>query len=412
VNSSDRLASVAVVLSIILYCLPEREMKSINIAGVGLIHASAFMVVVGAGLGLFWRSLNNGTAIVIFTFLAVLMILLSLLPKDHISFDLRMFLADTLIFCGLIAGVVYGQSRTPAQILRCCRWMAVGCMAAIVVSLMGLLTGFIEPVFPGRRPHVWALFNGTWILAVLAPALAVVARKEAPNKTKSMTTSSNLIWIAYLLIAFVFAYTGTRSVGIQLFASLLVTWMVLGSFFSMPKIVGPMIVAALLSPFVNDSFFEEKSSLLRERMTIASMDRDMRLNEAQDMASQAGDFLWLGCGFGSTFESPIIWQNESSAAALHIGVLTFPFKGGFLAVLCGLLWPFFIAVRLLFRARRNTMLRLACGNILLYIVFASVSGGWTFFSLFLYGTFIGIAFRHWNVRALISTPVRPISVPC
>jgi len=92
-----------------------------------------------------------------------------------------------------------------------------------------------------------------------------------------------------------------------------------------------------------------------------------------------------GLGFGSYYACPIEIGARSLAWAPHIAALTLLLKGGAIIFLICICLPLARALLSISSSTKTTEnVAFACG-LLTYVVLASVSGGWTFTAMFIYG---------------------------
>jgi O-antigen ligase len=137
------------------------------------------------------------------------------------------------------------------------------------------------------------------------------------------------------------------------------------------------------------------------------------------MWPQIKDDLFAGQGMGSRFVSNVIISGSSLASAPHVGILTFLMKGGIPLFFFYAVLPLFGSVYFLLRAGLPEQQRGAAAASLMFIVSASLSGGWTAPALFAYGlalasmlpkrirvTYSGVQYGsvHWTSEAPSPAP--------
>jgi hypothetical protein len=149
--------------------------------------------------------------------------------------------------------------------------------------------------------------------------------------------------------------------------------------------------------FVNRGW---RSGILADRIMSTDVAEDYRYMEVEMMFDQLRDNLFRGEGFGSRFESCIGRHGEKLAFAPHVAVLTFWFKGGLLIFLATAILPAMRAAYQLALTPTWPVATACWGGALLYLVQASMSGGWNFHALFLFGAFLSLAINsaHRPVR--------------
>jgi len=101
--------------------------------------------------------------------------------------------------------------------------------------------------------------------------------------------------------------------------------------------------------------------------------------------------FWTGKGFGSRFESCIDKGGEFLAFAPHVGVFTPLLKGGVVSFALLIIFPLGTALYRLFRLNQCAIGLSLSAAVVLYCAQASMSGGWNFIALFLYGATFSLA---------------------
>jgi O-antigen ligase len=130
----------------------------------------------------------------------------------------------------------------------------------------------------------------------------------------------------------------------------------------------------------------------------------VRVNEIQWLFEQLGDDYISGWGFGSVFYSTIRYHNRLFESAPHIGIVTPLLKGGLIMAVAFIVIPLAMCLGAL--RRRTPEARAAMGCVLVYIVTASLSGGWYPYQTLMFGVGVGMATIKRRPRPEFAGPIR------
>lgn len=322
-----------------------------------------------------------------------LLVLMSIHGVVHRA-ELKWWVIDVTHCSGLILGLYWGANRSVERIVKAV--VRFGCVGAamLVVNVLGLLLGVVPPVHYGRV-YTYGMFNASYFVSVTLPLCITTARFCSSSKVVANVRLAMCVGVSCLVFVVSF-FCATRGMLIlMLIAGLLAFWVAKKK---SDVALGYLAVFAVftLCVLLGDQFGVLSNTQLLERFSARAFEEEERYIEVEMMfedMSTSSDW-WLGKGFGSRFLTCVVVEGEDLAVAPHVAVLTTLFKGGMMSFLFVVILPSLRAVfRLLVGGRSR--LQLACsGGMLIYVIAACMSGGWSFLSLFFYGTFWSLSNRN------------------
>ncbi|OHB75092.1 MAG: hypothetical protein A2W31_13090 [Planctomycetes bacterium RBG_16_64_10] len=266
----------------------------------------------------------------------------------------------------------------------------------LLVNLAGLFFGVITPSHDSIRHYSYSLFTNAAFVTCAFPLWFTTARYELRGARAqieqilavagmavvllgvlmSATRSMFLTWTAGLVLTIVIALSGRNALAWALITTLACL----------------VVFLALFDPAAG------QGGLLAERLRATEITQSCRYAEIEMMFDTLTGAMLHGKGFGSRFESCIGERGEMLAFAPHVAALTLWFKGGLPTFLAFIVLPATRGIHaLLFR--RNRIVGCACWcGVLLYLIQASMSGGWSYHALFLFGVHLNLGLA-WSNRS-------------
>ncbi len=306
--------------------------------------------------------------------------------------ETKWWVVDASVYCGFLLGLAWSERRSAAAAVRTVHLWGSIAAVLLAVNLIGLVSGFVPPVVESDRRYCSALFYTAGFVVVAFPFWFASARGGCPGLDGLCKALPACLGITGVLFA---AYiSATRSLLIAGIASILLAYwaVVRDPLFSALVLV--LAVVVVLAAGQTGALETLQRSLLFDRLVGTTMADEARYVELEmmfhDLAS--ADERWLGRGFGSRFDSNVQAHLDGLAVAPHVGVLAPWFKGGVPAFALMILLPGLAALSGLLLKRRSKIRQAGRAGLLAYLALASMSGGWDFALLFLYGIFSAAAF--------------------
>lgn len=318
---------------------------------------------------------------------------------------------DIFVFISIAAGMAWVRSRDASVIVRDFQLLIFLLVSLLVIILAGLAIGIIPSRGPNSaRIYVLALFVGTWPIMLLCPFL--LAASKVVDDRRWGKAMRRIVPFALFVFAAIALMTATRSLFISAVMCLIMCIRVAGLRYKAYAIFGTAVVAIVCWYTYTVFTIENKTEYMlsaRLRRT-AQLQKETRYIEAQAIIKNRGGDLFLGAGFGDSYALPKqggsafaefsqgIYGRASDTLTYHphIGALAFLFKGGAVLLTLYILVPLIFAVKVLCWPGSAPMRVGAMAGVFLYIVRASMSGGWSTTSLILYGCLWGIASRSFG----------------
>lgn len=381
---------VLVALSLVYPTIPNQYTYSWFIGG----RASITYVCVVAVLVSFLHWLQLGPLsrlwVVSSATLLALLALLGLLLSNTNFFSWGALEGDVLVMAGLLVGVGFARFLAVERgMWLLCTVYCLG-LVAFGATMGGWAAGVIHvsETHEGRRV-ISSLFGISWVLTAICP---IVFSLRGTLRSRSRRTG--LLCVVFLGIASVFYigfFTSTRSVLLQGVCMLLLCTALHLAKAVNGLAVSLVVVAVLVLSASINSVVEAGSSvydryILSKRPVASSFEGETRAVEVGLMMSEMRWDVVIGWGFGSQF--PTEGQGYLVSGP-HVGALTFLMKGGFALFGLFCIGPLILAL-LKLRNSQDWFVRGGAGGVIAFVWMASMSGGWSFMNVFLYGYSIGV----------------------
>ena len=381
-NTRRDLASIAPVLAAAYMTLPEVWTKPLRIGEISVMNV-LFMLCLALS---FWGGKKHGRSTAMWTLCMfaglVYMTVRGLANRGSEMFDIKVYLADMLTYCGLLAGMLWARRTSVQQLARILRMIAIATVAVLMLDMACLEIGTLKPSWEGPRVFVFSMFFGTWWLMAVTPF--ILATEGSGDGLLSVRWSRGLLAVVAGAMLVVAVMSGTRTVALQLIAcvAMCIPLMLRNFRTAYATVILALTVGAAgyaIGPRFGDFQF------FSSRLAGTDIASEERYAEVQVMLEQLLPDIATGEGFGASFVSPVIVDGRNLAVAPHVGILTVLFKGGFVWFVLIIVLPlgraFFVAL-----LDRGRVASYGCmAGVILYGVAASLSGGWGFFHLFLNG---------------------------
>ncbi len=298
------------------------------------------------------------------------------------EYTLKFFVADMFCLVALLTGSSIASLLGPHATAQLVRKAALVASIAIILTYIGLFTGVIILDFDiGGRIVTQSIFGAAGFLIILLPWVSGPAEASSTGGAAMSLLPFTTAMAAALLSA-------TRSLVIEI-AAAVVLWMIarrrrLGGVFLLRATFAGIVLALVAFGVLRLS-----DTTIVERISTTNIEEEARLDEVRIFWQAISGDLLSGQGMGSRFESNIIVADSPLASAPHLGILAFLMKGGIVMFLAYAVLPLLVAVMVLsFRPHCENQTA-AAGAVLIYLISASLSGGWTPLSLLAYGMALG-----------------------
>lgn len=321
--------------------------------------------------------------------------------------ELKWLVIDLSAFSGLIAGLSWANRRSLASIQQTVYSIAAVTLILLTFTVVGLKLGFVPASRVSGRLYVKSLFLATFFLCVLVPVLWGAFRSTEYRLPTWIPLFSVLSVTGVLLISS--AVTGTRSIGIAAIIGFGLSLRNIGGDYRGLICSALTIVGVCLAVLVAEGFFGAPENwTVARRFAFTVLSEEPRWIEIQMLWDQLTTAdLVTGLGFGSRFHSPVVIEGSDLAIVPHVAIFAFLQKGGVALFLGYVLAPFFRYLYLHLSRRASPFQRGCWGSILTLLIFATMSGGWDFHRLFLYGALVTMAARSGHIEP---SPRKPVTV--
>jgi hypothetical protein len=323
------------------------------------------------------------------------MCILGVYKKNYLVDDGRWFIIDILEYSGMFCGIIWAKRRTSERICKIFSIIALACFMLLIVNIVGLYIGMLDSLSPASgRLYTFSLFNGANILTCTM-SFYVFNRMLRRRRISSWL----VIFLTICIIICAAFISSTRSVLLALVAGLLFLIPIMfreapGSSIAKIVIIG-MIMLSIIVIFGGSTDY-----YLFQRFKGTDLAEESRFIELQMMFDQFRDGLIMGEGFGSYYNVLQSTSPSGIAFAPHIGLFAFLQKGGVLVFCMCVVLPITLTVKVML-TRKYERLRYRFLMIIgLYLVTSSLSGGWRFFQLFLYGSSLWISVLQNKVKTM------------
>ena len=392
-----RVADALLLVAFILAAIPETSMPEQLVSGAQHALWPYLLSTVFILTGYLGRRKGMHPMLALLCFGALWMLLLGFLylPDSGLT---KSFGGDLAIFSAAVAGFMWAAQRDIGAIVLHLRVWTVVTLLATALSIGALLAGLLESVGSTNRLLVFSLYWGSWLLTSVFPFIFVTADYGA-NRALAQRRAKWWRLVALGGVAAVFTI-GIISATCSVFLSGLACLLVLALMeangrrlsLKIAILVSCLIVAGAAGAYALRSL---SSAELGARFQERSVQEDGRFVEWGEMCEELDEGLALlhGKGFGSVFFSSSVCDGGGYVLSPHLAILTTLFKGGICMFVFCVLVPLIRCATGLFTGAGGPMPTAACGGVVLYCVMASLSGGWDFKDLFLFGIFLAIAVR-------------------
>lgn len=297
--------------------------------------------------------------------------------------DLKFWVIDSSNFLGLLLGIYWTANRSLKSISRTLHWWATCVSLVLIANTLGLLFGVIPQASEGIRIYSYSLFNSAAFLITVFPFWLTAS--PADGHSTWLPSPRVMASVAMAGVIGASVISATRSMFLTAAAGvLIVLWLRLNgknaAIWIFAALVGCLVTLAFA--FNTDSWRE---ATFVDRLLSTEIAQEHRFLEVQLMFDDLEGNLITGRGFGSRFESCIGKDGEFLAYAPHIAVLTLLYKGGLAVFLFLILLPLISATSALLFTKGSPLRLAGCAGVTLYCLQASMSGGWNFTALFLFG---------------------------
>jgi len=383
-NLTDVFLGVTLVWSMI----PETLVEDIYINDIplrfGLFYVSTASCLISTLVyGMSKVTLHLKVALVLMLFMAAL----GLFRGN----DLKFWVIDASNGIGLLFGLYWASRYSLQYTFNTLYYWSVAIGVVLLLNIVGLMLGFIPQANEGERLYSYSLFMSTAFMTCLFPVWFLA---YARNKTWSLpprVQTLAVISIHCVLVASILSATRSMFLTGALAVVLIIRIRIHGKN-SVPWIFA-VLVACLIMVF---SFFGADGWLSAgtiNRLASTEITEEYRYTELLMMFEDLEGSFWTGKGFGSRFESSIGKGGEFLAFAPHVAIFTSLLKGGVVSFVLLVLIPLGMSLYRLFRLNQCIMGLSFSAAVVLYCAQASMSGGWNFIALFLYGATFTLASR-------------------
>jgi hypothetical protein len=314
--------------------------------------------------------------------------------SDRNQWDLKYFVVDLWTVQAFVLGFLWSRRRSLAELAKVFYITSGIVIPLIVITIIGLYFGVIKPVDNeySDRLYTSSLWNAGCVVQFLWPILC--AYKSAPKvrNLKKLIAAAYFQSCARLLVVaalFIAIFTATRSLLVVSVVTCLVVWLMEPRRTTRQRLLAIFVLIVFVGTgFALASVTRVKGHSVIDRFQGADLTGEVRINEIQWLFEQLGDDYLSGWGFGSVFYSTIRYHNRLFESAPHIGIVTPLLKGGLMMAVAFIVIP--VAMCLGALRRKTPEARAAMGCVLVYIVTASLSGGWYPYQTLMFGVGVGI----------------------
>jgi hypothetical protein len=282
-----------------------------------------------------------------------------------------------------LAGMVLGLKISVRKVIRVLLTIHCLCAASLVISGALLISGVIRPMEASDRVYDQSMFFPVTLLAIIQPvAIDYLVRLRRQ-------TLAWVLWAGTTSLCFAFGnMSATRSVILVSSISAIVSGarLVRGQTRWFLAVMLLVVGVSLVSTETLSNTFSNLST----RLANEGYSSGTRIEELQAMFDQLGWRATIGLGIGGAFFSEIVWEGNPDGLdwAPHIAIATPLLKGGLVALCSCVLWPAaIVGLRLL--KGTSAACRALLTSIGVYLIQASVSGGYHYGPLLILGVLVG-----------------------
>lgn len=397
INIRRDFGSVLPVLAATYMTLPESWTKALRLGDVSVMNIIFVLCLVFS----FRRRERNGFSGQGWLFwlggALVYMAGLGLLRRDSEMFDAKVFAADLLTYCGLIAGMMWARRMSVERLARMCRVIAIATVSVLLLDAACLQFHILKPAWEGPRVFVFSMFFGTCWLMVVTPL--ILATEGTGRGLLSLKWSRFIVTVITAAMLVTVVMSGTRTVALQVLGcGVMCVPLVLRNFRTAYATVIVAMLAGTAAWFLGPTLGDVR--FFGNRLMATDLASEERYTEVRMMFDQLN--VGTGEGFGVSFVSPVVVEGRNLAVAPHVGVLTLLFKGGFVCFLLAMILPLGKALSSILLTRGRPAVYGCMAGVLLYGFAASLSGGWGFLHLYFFGLMFaaGLKFAHAPVAVV------------
>jgi len=302
--------------------------------------------------------------------------------------DVKYWAIDASNFGGLILGLQWAQQRGPRRAAQLIRLWARLMAVLLFVNLAGLHFGVVTPPHDSVRQYSYSLFTNATFVTCVFPFWFTTARHDLRGKRSQIEQAVALAGIAVVMLGALMS--ATRSMFLTWTSAVLLT---IAISFNGRNAVAWALTAATACSVVYLAVFGPMNGhghLLAERLLATEIAQSYRYTEIEMMFDTLTGAILPGKGFGSRFESCIGERGEILAFAPHIAALTLWFKGGLPTFFIFIILPATRGIHAVLWCRNNPVSCACWCGVLLYLIQASMSGGWSYHALFLFGVHLNL----------------------
>lgn len=299
---------------------------------------------------------------------------------------LKWMTIDFSSLMGGIAGYYWASQRPIHRILKLWHRLAGLITVLMALTLLGLAYGYVQPAIESGRIYVYSLFRSVGFLSIVMPLLWA-AKSDFPIPRAPYWVFALPFLTVLCLIALTAYYTATRS---MLLEGLCASFFMARITLSKTRGLGVIFFSFLLLLGVTVWDLELLSSMdlgaLGDRIRNTGTQEESRFQEILMLFEQMSAYDYLfGMGLGSRFHSIVFVDGTDLALNPHLVIFAYLQKGGIFFFLAAVLIPTLVfGLRLLKPYSSPIQLGWLSAS-LMYLIMASLSGGWEFYFTFLYG---------------------------
>lgn len=316
--------------------------------------------------------------------------------NDRNNWDLKYFVIDLWTVQTFVLGFLWSRRRSLTELAKVFQITSGIVIPLVLITTIGLYFGVIKPIDNeySDRLYTSSLWSAGCVAQFMWPILC--ACRSAPNEWSRLRTLMAAGYLQacgrFLVSAtlFIAMFTATRSLLVVSVVTCAAIWLMEPRRTSQQRVVAVVVQISFVGAGLTlASVTKVKGYSVIDRFQGADLTGEVRINELQWLFEQLGDDFLSGWGFGSVFYSSIRYHNRQFEAAPHIGIVTPLLKGGLVLTTALIFVP--IAMCLAALWRRSPEARAAAGCVLVYLVTASLSGGWYPYQTLMFGVGVGMA---------------------
>ena len=315
--------------------------------------------------------------------------------------DWKFWVIDLSNYSGLLLGLYWGGRYSLQTSLNSLYKWTVAVGVLMLFNILGLLFGIVPQAGEGERLYSYSMFTSASFLTCMFPLW--FSGRAIEKKLVIPTRAQLLSLICICCVLFASMLSATRSMFLSgTTAIVIVMWLRLRGKNAVLMILLTLVVSCVFAvyAFSTDGWMNHRFA---DRLTSTDITEEYRYTELQMMFEDLQGSLLTGKGFGSRFESCIGKNHEFLAFAPHVSIFTLLYKGGIVSFALLIALPLAVSATHLLRVNDRAVSLSFSAAVVLYCIQASMSGGWNFIQLFLFGAALTLASRcstskHKNTR--------------